>query len=201
MFYLYYLHRYFERIHNLENDKEVSCYDGEKYLPNKTRHRDCHHYTSHSMLVHSPLCCFKHTAAITSSRESYIAYRKILNTFELQILLKRLQSTKSGYIKSKTLESLALQRLKQQHHTSSSSADDTINHITYDLIINSSIAVVEHSLLDLTEQRRMIKYVQFKEFYVENLFSVLPVKWYNAKKFIDNLVNILEQLDREMLIS
>jgi hypothetical protein len=136
------------------------------------------------------VCCGKHFAQILKNRELYIAGRRMLRANQLQVLIDRLPSSSLGYVTSGTLQAIAAHHLQGYHGIPKRSTDPSL--VT---------ACMHRCVLSLEEQRRTVLWVRRSEVSVENLLSVVPVRWYSPSKFVQHFVDLLEELDRERLVS
>jgi hypothetical protein len=136
------------------------------------------------------VCCGKHYAQILKNREQFIAGRRLIRASQLQVLIDRLPSSRLGYVTSSTLEAIAAHHLRGYHGIPKRSEDPSL--VT---------TCVHKCVLSLEEQRATVLWVRRREVAYENLLSVVPVRWYSPAKFVQHFVDLLEELDRERLVS
>jgi hypothetical protein len=136
------------------------------------------------------VCCGKHYAQILKNREQFIAGRRLIRASQLQVLIDRLPSSRLGYVTSSTLEAIAAHHLRGYHGIPKRSEDPSL--VT---------TCVHKCVLSLEEQRATVLWVRRREVAYENLLSVVPVRWYSPAKFVRHFVDLLEELDRERLVS
>jgi hypothetical protein len=122
------------------------------------------------------------------SKEMYIQKRKLLKSTELFVMLSRIPSFQHGFVDSHSLLAIANHFLMQYHGIPNRSKDPQL-----------ALSCVQESFLDLNKQRKIVNLVQHEELAKENLLAVFPGKWFCPKLFSTNMIDLIEDLDRERL--